>query len=238
VSIESSSSPSDALKRAEDLLAKDVHAFQPRLRIRWWNIVLISLSLVGLASLVAPIAWPETRDGLWGNVLAETWGILATVALAWVVFKRFQVERLDSTTFTLYDPIRALRQLALAVYPEAINASPTKHFSIEESERSRFRYLADLTFARSTLYSRFLELEDIGRLDACATHAFHLSLAATAEDHNERTAETLGHLLLLYLSATGVLETTLSNEIVRNLQAARDTHIEAWRGSTISASVE
>ena len=78
-------------------------------------------------------------------------------------------ERLDKTTFSLYDSCRALRQLALTVYPEAIHASTTTHFNIGECERARFRYLAELTFARSALYSRFLEVEEIGRLDACAT---------------------------------------------------------------------
>ena len=202
--------------------------------MRWWNIAVAGLLLLGFSSIVAPIAFPETRDGLWGNVLAETWGILAASAIAWVVFKRFQVERFDRATFTLFDSVRGLRRLALEIYPEIVHLNAPSLDALSAERKQRLRELAELTFLRSSLFSRYLEIEDLSALDSCATSAYELSVKHFSEASEENMCALFSQISRIYLCSSLVLESGVSDQVVGELSRARAKWSDRWK-QTIAA---
>ena len=218
------------LARAETLLAVDPTRLPPTYRVRWWNIAIASLLVIGVASLVAPIWWPNLQDGLWGNVLAETWGIIATAVLAWMVFKRFRAERFNpAILFSFEDPFRDLRRAAVDLYQALLSGPVEAREVLNDALRSRLRASAETVFHRTALYSRFFELEELARIDACASAASSLAVLDEPGRDPKFMCELIRKVRSLYVYSSRSIQSPVDEKIFQRLTEEHEVWLTKWR---------
>src|SRR6266481_1036312 len=112
-----------ALERTRELLLRDPEKWRPQLytRIRWWNLALGVLILGGALAVIVPLRNPAYRVGFSGNIVSSIWQLILGAAIAWIVFKRFEAERLKKAMPISWDnPFSEMHRISLALYPMAI----------------------------------------------------------------------------------------------------------------------
>lgn len=216
------------IAQAQKIIATDTNQYEPKTRVRWWNVAVAVLVLIGASSIIVPIVFPSTHDGLWGNAISEIWGIVATSIIAWIVYKRFTIERLHRATFSLFDPVRTIRQIALELLPDATSSGNTAPGWLTPKTKKRLHDLAELTFFKFSLYSRFLEVEDIAAIDSCASAALELSSCSDGFSAEGRY-RLISNIAQIYLSSSQLLRTELSDIIMADITTARTEWSARWK---------
>lgn len=208
------------LVQAEELLRTDpAKVPRPiRARVRWWNLTIFGLCVAGGIALLAPFLWPPLSEGFTGNILAEAWGVVAAATIAWVAFKRFRAERFSrEIPLHFHEPFRELRKIALELYPSLGTEPSDAREALTDALRTRLLVASDEVLRRAVIYGRFLELDELVKIDECYAAAKSAAGLDSSLNDIDFMCRLLQDVLSVYVSASLSSRSVLSKEIVKEL---------------------
>jgi hypothetical protein len=173
------SASESALNRAQELLSRDPQTWRPALyrRIRWWNLALGVVIIIGAAAVIAPLKNPAYREGFSGNLVSSAWQLIAGGAVAWIVFRRFKAERFKrAMPITWADAFKEMERISLDLYPMAIaDSAADLRNALNAEVRRRLRQAAARAHQKGVLFGRFFEVEQLADIDRSCDAAESLS---------------------------------------------------------------
>jgi hypothetical protein len=162
------STTESALLRAQKLLSRDLKSWSPALhkRIRWWNLALGIVIIGGAVAVIAPLRNPAYRVGFLGNLVSSAWQLIVGGAVGWIVFQRFKAERFKRVMpISWAYPFKEMKDISGNLFPVAIGEAADLRNALTPEVRKRLCEAALCARQKGTMFSRFLEIEQIADID-------------------------------------------------------------------------
>lgn len=182
-------------------------------RVRWWNISTFILIIAGVAALVVPFRWSKMQDGFAGNVIAGIWGLWIGALVSYVFLKRFRKERFDqSLSRSIDEPLHGLRMICDELISSCFAAPRDAKAAITEERRTILAKNADLIMQKVAFFGRFLELDELCKMELCCGAARSLSQADCLTTDAFFMQDFIGHILVLASNTGG--DTTIYEKLL------------------------
>lgn len=212
----------ELLKQADELLQRGP-AWRPplRKRVRWWNLALGGVILLAIAAILGPFRNAAYREGFWGNIVAEAWGLIATAIVGWILFRRFKAERFERAIPISWDkPFQVMRKISLALYPAALGEASELRSALNSDTRTRLRDAAVAGFRKGSLYGHFLDIEKIADIERCCEAAEALAALDEQRADSEFMETAIDNICSLYVWSSSASHSASSRQVIEKLYAA------------------